>query len=119
MSRPTPAQSRLLDQIVQVSEGLAAVLREQFDACLTAPTEGCGECFDVSVPSASSRLPPGTDNPLAFNARASERPGPTLVLLWLEEGRVSYVEVSDYSGSDEHPPIQDLTIEAILREEES
>jgi hypothetical protein len=114
MTSPTPVQVNLLDQIVEQADRWADVLREQFASCTTNASEHCPDCFTVTVPSAAPRLPSPVENPLTFDtvsARGDEVA--PIVLLWHDDGRISYVEVSGF-GEEDHPQLSDLTITAQL-----
>ncbi len=115
MGPPTPAQSRLLAELVRVAEGYAAVLRQQFTDCKTRPKEYCEECFELSVAAQTPPLPPEAENPLVFDASTSD-PSQTalLVMLWHEGRRVDDLEISYL---EEHPPIASLSINSLLHED--
>jgi hypothetical protein len=115
MAHPSPAQSRLLAELVRVAEDYAAVLGQQFTDCTTRSKDYCEECFELSVAAQAPPLPPEAENPLVFDASASGPAQPALsVMLWHEGGHVDDVEIS---GPDEHPPIESLSIESLLHED--
>lgn len=115
MGHPSPAQSRLLAELVRVADDYAAVLGQQFTDCTTRPKDYCEECFEVSVAAQAPPLPREAENPLVFDASTSDpaQPAP-LVMLWHEGGRVDDVEIS---GLEEHPPIASLSIISLLHED--
>jgi len=114
MSSPTPVQANLLNQIIRKSDRWTDVLAEQFASCATDASEYCPDCFSVTVPPTTPRLPSWAENPLTFDtASARGDEVPPLVLLWHDDGRVSYVEVSGF-GEEDHPPLSDLTIKVRL-----